>query len=277
MNISNEDIQAVLLEEDSTKLRQIIRRHRLKEIKTNEYYINMAAEEARFEDLIKKGNYDKAISNIREIAYNRYLKDEEALNASVLADAAEKIPVIYKNANRLLKDLGPSQESIKEAMIKFPTMIMPALYVLSQSNTQSRRSRAGKEFEMIIERILILKGYKYEVQARRAHEQIDFCLPSVDKVNRDPHGSASLSLKTTIRERYRQVLDEAESMKGVFNCLLTLDNNITQKTVESVREKGVYLVVPEDQKEKFESEAMVVTYKTLFDDELEKLKLRNEK
>ena len=66
-------------------------------------------------------------------------------------------------------------------------------------------------------------------------------------------------------------------MKGVFNCLLTLDNNITQKTVESVREKGVYLVVPEDQKEKFESEAMVVTYKTLFDDELEKLKLRNEK
>lgn len=84
------------------------------------------------------------------------------------------------------------------------------LYALHLSNTQSRRSRAGNEFEYIIYKLLAHAEFQYDDQGMLGNDRfqavglgklVDIVIPGVVEYNLEKHKCALVSMKTTLRER----------------------------------------------------------------------------
>ena len=78
-----------------------------------------------------------------------------------------------------------------------------------------------------------------------------------------------LSLKTTLRERWKQVPMEK------FNCALflaTVDDRVSSDAIEDMRGLGIHLLVPETLKKSKETcygnKANVITFRDFFDEEI---------
>lgn len=117
------------------------------------------------------------------------------------------------------------------------------------SAAQQRKSRAGKSFELHIERMLRDGRIPYEAQVViESKKRPDFVLPDFhlysDK-GRAREEALVLSAKTTLRERWKQVHGE------IRNCdlyLATVDENVAASTISEMGDAGIILVVPESLK-----------------------------
>jgi hypothetical protein len=141
-------------------------------------------------------------------------------------------------------------------------------YMLSAG--QQRKARAGVSFEHHIEQMLsdgkVPFGKQVVIQARK---RPDFILPSFKHLRTPPTGAARgliLSVKTTLRERWKQVERE---MHGSELFLGTVDENIAANAIEEMASMGINLVVPEVLKKSKETEydrhRNVLSFKTFFD------------
>ncbi len=82
-------------------------------------------------------------------------------------------------------------------------------YFLSVS--QSRKQRGGKDFELQVQRLLVLAGIPFVAQTRR--ERVDLVLPDQQLWKVDRARAVLISLKRTLRERWRQVADELHNLR----------------------------------------------------------------
>ncbi len=122
---------------------------------------------------------------------------------------------------------------------------------VSKRITQSRRSRAGKSFERHIRYILEKNNIIFEEQV--GEKRLDFQIITVNK-------NISLSAKTSIRERWKQVND------GSY--FITLDRFVPRSKLEQICQRNIKLVVPEkdkDQIEHYSDNEMVYSFKSFFD------------
>ena len=111
---------------------------------------------------------------------------------------------------------------------------------------QRRKSRAGKALEHTLETIFDARGIRYKAQAITENdERPDFLFPS-EEAYHDPsfpwQGLTMLGAKTTCKDRWRQVLNEAHRIP--IKHLVTLESPISVKQTNGMREKGLQLVVP---------------------------------
>lgn len=111
-----------------------------------------------------------------------------------------------------------------------------------------RKSRAGKSLEHHLEAIFNANSIRYTAQAiTEGNKKPDFIFPSeekyhdmsfaVDKIN-------SLAAKTTCKDRWRQVLNEANRLRGKDKFLCTLQQGISPAQMDEMNEEQVILVVP---------------------------------
>jgi hypothetical protein len=137
------------------------------------------------------------------------------------------------------------------------------------SASQQRKARAGKSFELHIERLLKDGGVPHEVQVVIASKKRpDFVLPSYrmyKDTGRLYEEALVLSAKTTLRERWKQVHLE------ISNCdlyLATVDENVAASAIEEMGEAGIRLVVPESLKTSdaavYSKQANVISFKEFF-------------
>ena len=126
-------------------------------------------------------------------------------------------------------------------------------YMLSAG--QQRKARAGVSFEHHIERMLLDGKIPYGKQVIiQARKRPDFILPSFAHLASPPAGRKKgliLSVKTTLRERWKQVERE---MHGRELFLGTVDENIAANAIEEMASMGINLVVPEHLKKSKETE-----------------------
>lgn len=146
------------------------------------------------------------------------------------------------------------------------------------SAAQQRKSRAGKSFELHIERLLKDGGIPHEVQVViESKKRPDFVLPThgiYQNPDRSNKEALVLSAKTTLRERWKQVHAE------IRNCdlyLATVDENITDSAIADMAESGIYLVVPETFKNSdatlYRKKPNVLSFKEFFESEIRKTRL----
>ena len=114
--------------------------------------------------------------------------------------------------------------------------------------SNSRRVRAGKSVENQLEYVLEQNGLSFTPQAHIEGKTVpDFIFPSVDAYN-DPNypeeGLTYLASKRTLRERWYQILPEADRIPQKY--LFTLDSGLRGGNLETIREKNIVLVVPEE-------------------------------
>ncbi len=108
---------------------------------------------------------------------------------------------------------------------------------------QSRKSRAGGAFEFIIRELFARLGYPFSTQVNIEGAKPDFVLPSEEYLRANPLGSIIFTAKRTLRERWRQVVTEANTGYGFF--LATIDSKVTSNQIQQMATHKVHMVVPE--------------------------------
>lgn len=148
----------------------------------------------------------------------------------------------------------------------------PELDATFLSAAQTRKSRAGRSFEHHVGRVFRDGCIRHEEQVIFGSRRPDFVLPDVSTLrskSRDFNDAAIVSLKTTLRERWKQL--SLERFNGdVF--LATVDDRVTADAISDMADNGIRLVVPESLKKSKETcysdKANVITFRTFFDEEI---------
>ena len=116
----------------------------------------------------------------------------------------------------------------------------------TMSTFQRRKSRAGTAFEHQLEFLFKGRGIHYSAQPyTEGKSKPDFIFPSIECYRDSSFPSANLTMlgaKTTIKERWRQVLEEADRI----DCkhLITLEPAVSTDYTNAMRDCKLQLVIP---------------------------------
>lgn len=121
---------------------------------------------------------------------------------------------------------------------------------VAKSILNRRKSRAGKSLEHHLAEIFNGNGLCFDPQvATEGNKKPDFIFPSGDAYhNKDfpVEGLISLASKTTCKDRWRQVLNEADRLKNRPKYLFTLQQGISENQMKEMEAENVVLVVPKE-------------------------------
>lgn len=111
---------------------------------------------------------------------------------------------------------------------------------------QARRSRRGQSLQHHFSGVLRDEEIPFAAQCETERgERPDFLIPGCDQYRDADYPAARLRLvgcKTTARERWRQLLNEAARIPE--KCLLTVDEDLSAATVAAMQAAGVQVFLP---------------------------------
>ncbi len=111
-----------------------------------------------------------------------------------------------------------------------------------------RKSRAGKSLEHHLAAIFAGNALQFEEQiVTEGNKKPDFIFPSSDAYHDTTFPIEQLvflAAKTTCKDRWRQILNEADRFRGRTKYLCTLQQGMTVKQMEEMSAEKVVLVVP---------------------------------
>jgi hypothetical protein len=120
---------------------------------------------------------------------------------------------------------------------------------VAQTVANRRKSRAGRSLELHLARIFDEEGVSYETgQTTEGTRKPDFVFPSIASY-RTGLPTTMLGVKTSVKDRWRQVLDEAARIPEKH--LFTLSEGVSPDQFHQMREARLTLVVPAENLTKF--------------------------
>jgi len=119
---------------------------------------------------------------------------------------------------------------------------------MAHSVANRRKARAGRSLEHHLCAIFDETEVSYTCNGvTEGAKRPDFVFPSIEAY-RNPRFPAdqlrTLAAKTTCKDRWRQILNEADRLKGGCRHLLTLQEGVSVSQFEEMVAEGVQLVVP---------------------------------
>lgn len=163
--------------------------------------------------------------------------------------------------------------SSSEAIAWFVEQFPMHIYSLNLSNTQSRRSRAGKEFEAIIELILIGADIPMDSQGNIGKQVfldkglgklVDIVSPGSVEYVLNKRDTVLISAKTTLRERWQEVPEEMGRTGAREMFLVTLDDSISKEVIENLNDANIQVVTTKLLKdEKYSAYHSVISFEKL--------------
>jgi hypothetical protein len=168
-------------------------------------------------------------------------------------------------------------EKLTDTVGDFAGRIMPYFYELSLSTTNSRRSRAGKTFEAIIEYTLGLYGYPYNNQSSLGTsfysdngigKMVDVVIPDKESYNSNRGKCIIITMKTTLRELWQEVVEELNRTKIPNIYLLTLDHGFSETLLLNMKRENIIVVVYDKVKAKLANHDNVKSFKQFFNEEI---------
>lgn len=113
-----------------------------------------------------------------------------------------------------------------------------------------RKSRAGKSLEHHLAEVFDGNGIHYDAQVvTEGNKKPDFIFPSGKAYHDQDYpvdGLISLASKTTCKDRWRQVINEADRLKNGNKYLFTLQQGISENQMKEMEAEKVILVVPKE-------------------------------
>lgn len=190
---------------------------------------------------------------------------------------AYKIPELWKHAfpsgNEIIQyaakfyaknSLYPDEQLIDRRQVEYDIFLMvEEIHVLdiirngfttvdefiamANSVSNRRKSRAGKSLELHLEQLFIEHGLKeFATQCvTEGKKKPDFIFPSAEAYHSETYPEANLrmlAVKTTCKDRWRQVLNEADKIREIH--LFTLQEGVSLTQFREMQAEGVRLVVP---------------------------------
>lgn len=112
--------------------------------------------------------------------------------------------------------------------------------------TNRRKSRSGRSLELQLAGIFREEGLSFSHGAHtEGNRKPDFIFPSIESYRDDKRPDDQfrmLAAKTTVKDRWRQILSEAKRVRPKH--LLTLQEGVSEEQFREMTEEGVKLVVP---------------------------------
>ncbi|GAB4509016.1 MAG: type II restriction endonuclease [Allomuricauda sp.] len=144
-------------------------------------------------------------------------------------------------------DLFKTLENNRYAdLIKKPFSSIEELVISANTILNRRKSRAGKSLEHHLEEIFRISNLIFQTQVRTENnKKPDFIFPNIEAYNNQAFNENNLILlasKTTCKDRWRQILNEADRIKTKH--LFTLQQGISKNQLEEMKQYNVQLVVP---------------------------------
>lgn len=138
-------------------------------------------------------------------------------------------------------------------IIKTPFPTVDDLIKTANTILNRRKSRAGKSLEHHLSEIFNIWKLSYNSQPiTEANKKPDFIFPNIDTYYSEPTGSKKLiflGAKTTCKDRWRQIVGEADKIP--LKHLFTLQQGISSNQMNEMKLAGVKLVVPKPYISKF--------------------------
>ena len=152
----------------------------------------------------------------------------------------------------------------------------PFYKFVEQSFSQGRMSRAGGSSQYQLKRLLEIAGYNSEFEIQQIlNGTVDFLFPSLEAWKIDRRRCVIISMKRSLRERYKQVFEELDITGGMTVYLLITEtykeslNDITKPKVKKLDQQNIYLVVRDEIKQKrFPTESNVIGCTIFINEEL---------
>jgi hypothetical protein len=233
-----------------TDWENLIRNTRSNFIKDETHYIKLAVEK-NIKIIDDTSNF---IKKVRSDAYHEFfLKDEYIFSKNILKNLSD------------LTEYNKEQNNTHQFIDEY----FEHIYKLCLSNTQSRRSRAGDGFETLVEKILIHKKIPYQDKSLLTEnnlevKEIDFIIPSKEQYIADKKKVIAISCKTSLRERWEQVVAEKDHI-GLKEILLFTIGDDLKKNNKRITERGIIIVTFPEIKKKYPKEKNVITFEEAFD------------
>lgn len=200
------------------------------------------------------------VMEMRSQCWKEFLEAEKEYTTSVLVSEAERM------------DFDGAEGA--EAVSMFVSSHVTDIYNLCLSNTQSRRSRAGKEFEAIIEMLMMALELPFDAQGnlgialfseKNLGKMVDEVVPGIVQYDINKRKTILISAKTTLRERWQEVSEEMVRTGAKEMYLATLDERITGNTLKQLDQENIVVVVPKDIKMDFYKHSTgVISFEDLF-------------
>lgn len=255
--------------------KEILRNH-INSIKDFDAYVSNVRETSSF------------IRGVRAATWSTYVDSELLFYKTVVKELLEerKPPhdvlesVISEKTLIDLNNLKTHEEllhNISEIFGNFAGRIFPYFFELSKSVTNSRRSRAGIEFEEIIGSIMKAYGYPYDDQSaigRKTFEDkglgkiVDGILPCMKAYDKNRSKCMVITMKTTLRERWQQVVEELNRTNVPAIHLLTLDEGISSNVLDLMKNHNITLVTYRETKDKFVGYSNIISFESFFNTEI---------
>jgi hypothetical protein len=115
-----------------------------------------------------------------------------------------------------------------------------------------RKSRAGRSLENHIDFLLKESGVPHEMQASIAGSKPDIIIPSKAAYDNSSYPLEKLfvvGVKTTCKDRWRQVLNEGKRVRKKH--ILTLQPGISSNQLTEMHEAGITLIVPKERQKDY--------------------------
>lgn len=182
-----------------------------------------------------KNHFSDSLGLAADTAYELFLAYQKKAINSVLTSFMEK----YKDELTTV--------STRELLETF----MPLAMEFEFRASQTRKSRAGLTFEMITQFFLAKAGVSSEITARNIRPKLhrmDIVVPNQTVALKTPDRAAFLSLKHTLRERWKSQLPDKNRNWIMF--MITLDNDIPDKKAKEMEEQNLVVYVKDEVKAK---------------------------
>ncbi len=223
------------------------------------------------------------IENTREKIWESYLIDEAVFHKEILVHLSKTRHLPRQILHNLIaKNILEGDQKINkldfankvaEVVGEYTGKIMPYIYQLSLSTTNSRRSRSGQTFETLIEALFDIFDYSYTNQSSIGNanyesnlgKKVDLIVPNIDSYIKNRPKCAVVTMKTSLRERWQEVAEELNRTNVPHIYLLTVDKNVTKNTVSIMKRYNITLVVYRSEKDaKFSDFSNVQDFHTFF-------------
>ncbi|MEM4273325.1 MAG: type II restriction endonuclease [Candidatus Caldarchaeum sp.] len=180
-------------------------------------------------------NFERLLVELESTASKIYVKHEEK--------AFEKLVeqwLAYRRewVTKTLSERG--EAAVKDIALE---LVKPVRMMEFRAG-QMRKARGGKTFELAVEKLLKCAGVpcqKPDKDTRTALKRIDLVSPDADTAKQTPDKAIFISVKRTLRERWKQVVPE--QMKSARIYLVTINGELTGEKAEEIRQHGIVVYV----------------------------------
>ncbi len=206
---------------------------------------------------------DYVRDNFNQMLHSVWQKTLEVLERyearTYSAGIVESLIRLRPNDVRVAKKLLGSEGFLPAVRVLFERWY-PYLRESFLSVSQSRKTRGGRDFELQFGGLLDLLGVPYE-KKKRAH-RVDFMMPSNAAFLRNPTSASVLSAKRTLRERWREVVEELQALRSPNIFLITADSDVSEGHVGEICDRyRIQLVVWDDlARRRFPRQPLVMGY-----------------